>query len=108
MPKSAHKVAYDSMLRRCRRAIESKCAESIYQILDGDTFADTPKLSAFPTLDEKYRPQLMAILDAMVPTGPEPAVKVDKVTKSEDPPRGPKSPNGNPFDTLYRRQHSDN
>lgn len=106
MPKSAHKLAYDSMLRRCRRAIESKCAESIYQILDGD--GNEYKLGDFPTLDEKYRPQLMAILDAMVPTGPEPALKVDVVSKSEDSPREPKSPNGNPFDTLYRRQHTDN
>lgn len=106
MPKSAHKVAYDSMLRRCKRAIESKCAESIYQILDGD--GNEHKLGDFPTLDEKYRPQLMSILDAMVPTGPEPAVKVEKVTVTEKPPREPKSPNGNPFDTLYRRQHTDN
>jgi len=73
MPKSAHKIAYDSMLRRCKRAVETKCTESIYRILDGD---DGHKLEDFPTLDAKWRPQLMAILDSMVPTGPEPAVKV--------------------------------
>lgn len=73
MPKSAHKVAYDSMLRRCKRAVELKQAELIYRILDGD---DGYKLADFPTLDEKYRPQLMTILDSMVPTGPEPAVTV--------------------------------
>lgn len=73
MSKSAHKVAYDSMLRRCKRAVESKQAELIYRILDGD---DGYKLADFPTLDTKWRPQLMAILDSMVPTGPEPAVTV--------------------------------
>lgn len=94
------------MLRRCKRAIESKCAESIYKILDGD--GNGPKLVDFATLDEKYRPQLMSILDSTVQKGPELATKVEAVTDTVDPPREPKSPNGNPFDTLYRRQHIDN
>lgn len=85
MPKSAHKVAYDSMLRRCKRAVESKCAELIYRILDGD---DGHKLADFPTLDAKWRPQLMAILDSMVPTGPEPAVTV---TSSDTQDRSPEA-----------------
>lgn len=81
MSKSAHKVAYDSMLRRCKRAVELKQAELIYRILDGD---DGYKLADFQTLDEKYRPQLMGILDSMVPTGPEPAVTVTN-TQAQSP-----------------------
>lgn len=80
MPKSAHKIAYDSMLRRCKRAVELKQAESIYRILDGD---DGHKLADFPTLDAKWRPQLMAILDSMVPADPGPAVTVT-VTNTQD------------------------
>lgn len=85
MPKSAHKIAYDSMLRRCKRAVELKQAELIYRILDGD---DGHKLADFPTLDAKWRPQLMAILDSMVPTGPEPAVTV---TSSDTQDRSPEA-----------------
>lgn len=110
MSKSAHKTAYDSMLRRCKRAIESKCGDAIYKILYGDE-ADTTrsyKLEDFPSLHDKYHPQLMAILDEMMPTGPEPAIKVEVVTDTEPETEKstPKSPNGNPFDNLYKRQRS--
>lgn len=76
--KTEYKIRYDIARKAVQRAIAK------------NKVADFPKLKEqieeFPTLKSKYGPQL------------EPKV--------EPKPKEPRqSPNGDPFDTLFRRQH---
>lgn len=80
--KTEYKIRYDIARKAVQRAIAK------------NKVADFPKLKEqieeFPTLKSKYGPQL------------EPKVE----PKAEPKPKEPRqSPNGDPFDTLFRRQH---
>lgn len=80
--KTEYKIRYDIARKAVQRAIAK------------NKVADFPKLKEqieeFPTLKSKYGPQL------------EPKVE----PKVEPKPKEPRqSPNGDPFDTLFRRQH---
>lgn len=85
--KTEYKIRYDIARKAVQRAIAK------------NKVADFPKLKEqieeFPTLKSKYGPQL------------EPKVepKVEPKPKPQKPKEPRQSPNGDPFDTLFRRQH---